>query len=205
MNARGVNIAYRSSSSREVGGRWLHHHLVYIRIVVGWNRDQSEVFNVECLFACRPCHEQMPRLMVVGAEPEGPGSWPSRLWKMFRLCAAQSFTLRASFTQSDRTPRHCVSARILNCQIWGLYLGHGHSQFSKVLYRQYQAFHVWGFHSGEDDCGFLVYKTLKMDTVCSCDMLVSTYKSTRRWNPIDQHRHKTTFLLRYAHNYLFIV
>jgi hypothetical protein len=28
-----------------------------------------------------------------------------------------------------------------------------------------------------------------MDTVCSSETLVSTYKSTRRYNPKEQHRH----------------
>jgi hypothetical protein len=33
------------------------------------------------------------------------------------------------------------------------------------------------------------YRALKMEAVCSSETLLSTYKSTRRYNPKDQHRH----------------
>jgi hypothetical protein len=50
---------------------------------------------------------------------------------------------------------------------------------------------IWGFHGGEDDdvlLGFwrCVY-ALKIDTVCFSETLASTYKSTRRHNPEEQH------------------
>jgi hypothetical protein len=39
---------------------------------------------------------------------------------------------------------------------------------------------------------------LKMEAVCSYEMLLSAYKSTRRYNPEDQHRHKKVLFVAFV-------
>jgi hypothetical protein len=41
----------------------------------------------------------------------------------------------------------------------------------------------------------------RTEAVCSSETLVSTYKSTRRWNPEDQHRHKPNKSINVYPNY----
>jgi hypothetical protein len=57
-------------------------------------------------------------------------------------------------------------------------------------------YEMWGSSGGEDVhggvlcCDALWTSDLKTEAVCSCEMLVRTYKSTRRHNPEDHHRHR---------------
>jgi hypothetical protein len=47
---------------------------------------------------------------------------------------------------------------------------------------------VGGYHvSKEYTSSIFTADVLKMEAVCSSEMLVSTYKSTRRYNPEDRH------------------
>jgi hypothetical protein len=46
---------------------------------------------------------------------------------------------------------------------------------------------ISGSHSTEDIDGDLLRSALKMEAVCSSETSVSTYKSTRRYNPQDQY------------------
>jgi hypothetical protein len=39
----------------------------------------------------------------------------------------------------------------------------------------------------------LIFSGLKMEIVCFCKILVSTYKSTQHYNPEDQYRHEMCF------------
>jgi hypothetical protein len=55
----------------------------------------------------------------------------------------------------------------------------------------YPATDIWGSHGGEDDdvvvLGCDVTSALKMEKVYFSETLVSTYESTRRHNPEEQH------------------